>query len=360
MGNGARVCRDGARAGDGGVVSGLLRADTITPKQLPMLWRDRIPANTLSVIAGDPGLGKSTLAAMIAAELSRAGLHGIISNVEDDPEAVTRPRLEVAQAKLENISLVPHDYGIAFPGDLPALSEWIEETSASYVMLDPVAAHFRPATRVHDRTRLVELLTIARKQQCAIIGFHHTIQSVSPTGDPLHRIGGPSSGLAGSARAAFLYGYDPEDEDQRALVCVKINGVELPPALVLDHETIEYDSIDGIAIEAGRMRVHGESNIDGARTLRRGKRKAGRDAEATAWLTEFLAGGDDATRMTAEIRDVAKEAGFAWQTVLRARVAIKAERFRKGFGGEGYWLWRLPEAHPYRKGDAVAQEAELT
>lgn len=328
-----------------------VNAAEIQPIIMPMLWRGRIPLATLTVIAGKPGLGKSTLSTMIAAELSCDGFDVAISNAEDDVASVIRPRLEVAGAILERCHLVPPSATPELPRDLEELDAMIEHTGATALILDPIAAHFTPERRVHDRASLRKLIEVARRRRCAIIGVHHTIKT-NMDGTGIGAIGGPSGGLAGSARAAFLYGYDPGDEDRRALVCVKINGVDEPPALILEHETIEY-AAGGALVEAGKLYVVDEQSIEGRSVLRRGRERKDRDAECLKWLTLFLAAGDDCKRQVSEIRTQGRAAGFGWQTLLRARVGLKAERVKVGFGGDGFWLWRLPDEHPLREENAA-------
>lgn len=328
-------------------VTAYVRASDVVPVVMPMLWRDRIPAATLTVIAGKPGLGKSTLSTLIAAELSQLGLTTILSNSEDDPAAVTRPRLDVAGADLDHVLVVPSAATPALPGQLDELEALIRHSRASALILDPIGAHFQPERRVHDRASLRRLIEVARRTRCAVIGIHHTVKT-NADGTGIGAIGGPSGGLAGSARAAYLYGYDPDDEDRRALVCVKINGVDEPAALLLEHETVEYDA-GGTLIEAGRIDVVDERVVDGRSVLHRGRKRKGRDAECAEWLTLFLAAGDDCKRQAVEIRREGRAAGFGWQTLLRARIGLKVERVRVGWGGDGFWLWRLPDEHPLRE-----------
>jgi hypothetical protein len=78
-------------------------------------------------------------------------------------------------------------------------------------VLDPIGAHFRPERLAHDRPTLRQLGAVAREAQCAILAIHHTTK--------LGDVGGPNSGLLGTARAVYVYGYDPDDEDRRALSC---------------------------------------------------------------------------------------------------------------------------------------------
>jgi hypothetical protein len=322
-----------------------LTAAEIAPRKMLMLWRDRIPASTLTVIAGVPGLGKSTLATMVAAELSREGIDVVLSNLEDDPASVTRPRLDVADADLDRVHIVPPSTAPAFPADLELLDGLIKHTNAKAVILDPIGAHFTPERQVHHRPTLRLLMDIARARRCAVIGVHHTIKS---GGTAIELIGGPSGGLAGSARAVYLYGYDPHDEDRRALACVKVNGVDRPPALILGHETVEYD-VAGQCVDAGLLLVLGESDLLSKKVLREGRRNEQRDNACLKWLSLYLADGEDCTRRSRDVQVEGGRAGYRWPTLQRAATRLHVEKNRQGgLGADGWWTWRLPDEHPLR------------
>lgn len=323
-----------------------LPASTIKPSPLPMIWRGRIPVGALSVIAGKPGLGKSTLGTTIAANISADGLVSVISDVEDDLAGVIRPRLEVAGAALERVHLIPPENGPVFPRDFEAMRKLIESTGASCLLLDPIGAHFRPERRVHDRPTLRELVKIARETRCAIIGVHHTVKT-STDGTALGAIGGPSGGLAGTARAVYVYGHDPEDEDRRALACAKINGVEEPATMIFEHDTVDLDH--GPDLGAGALRLVGETSARASGVLKRGKTRKNRDAECGEWLTKFLAEGEAFKRQVSEVKREGKEVGLGWATLRRVAVTLGVEREKVGFGPDGFWTWALPEGHPLRE-----------
>lgn len=323
-----------------------LPASTIKPVPLPMIWRGRIPVGALTVIAGKPGLGKSTLATTIAANLSKDGLAAIISDLEDDPAGVIRPRLEVGGANLERVHLIPPDLAPSLPADINRLRSLILQTKASALILDPVGAHFRPERRVHDRPTLNELVQVARETRCAVIGIHHTVKT-SIDGTALGAIGGPSGGLAGTARAVYVYGYDPEDEDRRALACAKINGVEEPATMIFEHDTIDLEY--GPDLGAGALRLVDETGARAKGVLKRGKTRANRDAECGEWLTKFLAGGDGFKRQVSEVKREGQEVGLGWATLRRVAVSLGIAREKVGFGPDGFWTWGLPEDHPLRE-----------
>ena len=81
------------------------------------LWKGRIAKGKLTIIAGNPGLGKSQLTANITAIVTNGAkwpVDGttctqggvVILSAEDTPEDTIRPRLEAAGAKLENVFII--------------------------------------------------------------------------------------------------------------------------------------------------------------------------------------------------------------------------------------------------------------
>lgn len=169
------------------------------------------------------------------------------------------------------------------------------------------------------------------------------------------RRGRPCCGLLGTARAVYVYGYDPDDEDRRALSCEKINGVAAPPTLLFEHEVVEY-SIGNSLIEAGKLRKIRQSTVRATR--RRGRRDPERDAACHAWLSEFLAAGEDCVRASTEVKVAGHAEGYAQATLQRAKVQLQVEHYRVGgYGADGHWTWRLPDEHPLRTG-ALDAEAE--
>lgn len=326
----------------------LVAASGIAPTRWELIWRDRLPATALTVIAGRPGLGKSTLEAAIAAELSLEGLTGVISNLEDDPQAVTIPRLLAAGGDLSRIMLIPRESAPSLPDDFDRLEQLIASSGARFLILDPIAAHFSPEARVHSRSVLGRLMALANRHHCAIVGIHHSTKSHSIHASAIEAIGGPQGGLSGACRAAYLYGKDPSDEDRRALACVKINGVDRPATLIIEHETVEVPAA-GMLLEAGVLSFVEETNTAAEEVMGRGQTRRERDAECQEWLTEYLADGDSATRTANEVRVASRTIGFSWQTVLRSAVEVGVVKSKVGFGADQLWYWRLADDHPLRR-----------
>jgi predicted ATP-dependent serine protease len=64
-------------------------ADTITPELIEWLWTGRLPLHDLVVLAGEPGLGKSTMTTELAARITRGELDG---ELHGEPRSVRSRR----------------------------------------------------------------------------------------------------------------------------------------------------------------------------------------------------------------------------------------------------------------------------
>jgi replicative DNA helicase len=124
----------------------------IERERLDWLWSGYIPFGKLTILDGDPKLGKSTLMLDIASRVSRghpmpfgSGLSVpadvLILSVEDDSGDTIGPRLDAAGADDTKVHEVKVDGVLAFPDHIDLLREAITQTKARLVIVDPFVAY---------------------------------------------------------------------------------------------------------------------------------------------------------------------------------------------------------------------------
>lgn len=316
------------------------------------LWGDIIPRGMISLIAGVPDKGKSLFAAWLAGDLTRNGMRVITSNLEDHRTKVIIPRLNSVNAKMDRIFF----YTPFLPSDTEKLKERIDKHQIDCVILDPASAHIGASIYNDQEVRkaLSPLSRIAWETDCAIILIHHTIKSVPPGGNAMDAIGGSGGGLRAVGRTAFIFGQSPNDEDERVLAPAKFNIGPWPTGVVFEmdeHEwAIQKANGDVKLINAGKLVYkHSDSKIKAITVLesqRDGHAKSAsvdKKAEAAEWVTNYLAFG---TRKQSELAEDCVQQGHTFRTLRRAAEEIGIVKERRGFGKDGYWVWRLPEGHP--------------
>jgi RecA-family ATPase len=215
-----------------------LTAMEVKPRKVKWLWPGLIPFGAITVLSGQPGLGKSLLTIRLAADYSAGRLDqsgDVLMLTAEDPVAeVVVPRLAAARAKRSAIHFgaVKADglsVPMRFPEDIDLLGELARETGAGLIVIDPLSAHLEG--RVDSwkdqsiRGALAPLAALADAQQLAVLVVAHLNKGQSM--DPLQRLGG-SIGLPAAARSVLLLGRDPGDRDgergnHRVLAHVKSN-----------------------------------------------------------------------------------------------------------------------------------------
>lgn len=317
--------------------STIVRASEVEPKPVLWFWRDRIPRGGLTILDGDPDLGKTTFAIDLAARASRGELEvgpggragpvvSLILSAEDSLEHVLVPRLLACRADLQHV-LFPKDVH-SFPGDLRKLDAYVRAYGAGLILIDPITAFLACDTHKDGEVRraLAPLSRMAERHQLAVIAIRHLKKASD--GPALYR-GGGTIGIIGAARAGHVVARDPDDPDRRVLAVNKSNLGPKPRSL--SWRLIPPQDFGG----ACAVEWLGPSDLTADQLLAsRVRDDGGRIDEAVEWLRAVLASGPVASD---EIKKRGLADGLAWRTLRRAKDAIKA-RARQSTEG---WTWTL-------------------
>jgi hypothetical protein len=318
-------------------------------RPLSWFWPGWIPLGKLTVLDGDPGLGKSTMLLDLAARASRnghmpdaqQGTAGptLLMSAEDDLADTIRPRLQAAGADLEQIHpFTAVDTGAGrrspvLPDDLPILKEKLAKHKARLLIIDPFVAYLGESldtSRDHAMRRvLFALAEIAVQAECAVVLVRHLNKG---NGSKAIYRGGGSIGIVAAARSALLVAADPYDPETRVLALSKSNLAAKGKSLGYRLEPKEQ----GLAVV-----WRGEANwtADSLLEVRLGEEERSALGGACEFLQAVLADGPVAHK---DLIQQAEEAGHSLITLKRAKASlgIKSKQVKGLLGRQ--WSWVLP------------------
>ena len=220
-------------------------ASSFLPEAVDWVWENYLPAASVTILEGEPGVGKSLLLADLAARVSR-GLPmpdrspafdepGHDPNLEpglvwwfsghDHPEQTLSPRLSAARADLNMIRIAegiedPKSNSfraISFPDDF--LSLWKSRAQTPrLVIIDPLSA-FTGGAHNHQAAAkaLAQLALFARETSAAILIVHSSSRA------PSARPSSDSSAPLAVARSALLLARHPDDPSRLVHASLKSN-----------------------------------------------------------------------------------------------------------------------------------------
>ncbi len=330
----------------------LRRMSDIEPKPLRWLWPGFLPLAKLSLIGGDPGLGKSMLTLDLAARVSTGSPwpdgsqcprgEAILLNAEDDPEDTIRPRLDAAQAnpeKVHELFAVRETNGsesmFSLEKDVALLeATLIANPDVVLVVIDPISAYLGKSDSYREtdiRNILSPLQALAAEYDVSIIYVTHLNKNSGASA--VYRMTG-STAFVGVARAVFAVDKDPDDKDRRFFAPVKANlsidCVGMAYRVTTTNEgipRIEWES-EPIAISAQDLLCAGPDR--------------GEASEAEEFLRDALDGGEQIP--VTDIFRTGKEQGFSEKQLRIAKEKIGAQHKRTGFQGKS--VWYLPSYIP--------------
>jgi hypothetical protein len=311
--------------------------DTIERKTVDWLWLNRIPVGRLTLLGGDPEVGKSFLSLNIAAAVSRgAALPGgkkpsgasyvLVLSPEDGYGDTVRPRLEDMGADLSKIAVPNPERGFT-ANQLRAefVERVVKAIGPALVVIDPVVTFTGKADTSKAwevREQLAPLMALAEQCSFACLMCGHL--NKQDGNKAIYRNSGSIDFVAAS-RSVLLVAFDAEEPNRRILAHVKSSLVCRQPSLsfYIDErgfrwgEEVNMTADELVSPEQSKNRDHQ------------------RLEEAKKFLANMLSNGPMPTE---NIKKRAAGAGISWRTIWRAKDELGVRARKEQFGP---WWWQL-------------------
>ena len=308
--------------------------DTIPIEEVKWLLYPFIPLGKITILQGDPGEGKTTLALQIIAALTTGKpvwegapqmepVNVIYQTAEDGLSDTIKPRLVATGADCSRVMVID-DSDRVLTLDDDRLEQAIEQTGARLVVLDPIQGYIGASVDMHRaneiRPLMYRIAKLAEKYGCAILLIGHMNKN---SGEKSSYRGLGSIDFQAAARSVLVVGRIKDDPTLRVVCPAKSSLAPEGSAVAfrLDPEqgfqwVGSYDiSVDELL--SGSSRGH---------KLR----------EAQSFLKEVLA---DGPLPQTEIEATAQQAGIRPKTLRNARneLGVTSTKVSK------QWVWALPE-----------------
>jgi hypothetical protein len=334
------------------------------PTADPWLWPGRVALGSLTLVVGDPGVGKSYLTLDMAARVSRGALwpeeelaagsaesepapsapaglapgSTFLLCAEDSYADTIRPRLVALGADLSKISALRDDHGDQAFDLLPRLPDFERQIQsmpdARLWIIDPISSYLGNLKENHDRSirsLLNPLANLAAAHQLAIVLVTHLSKG---DGKALHRVLG-SRAFGAAARNVWLVAEDAEVRDRRLLVPVKQNRTAPPTGLAFTIESVGTRGGSRLCWAAEPVSADADEAL--AATAYEPPPRNQRRRQVIAWLEELLA---DGSLPLAVVRESAAAHGIADTTLRRAFREMGGQSIRQQ-GRKSVRLWQL-------------------
>lgn len=326
------------------------------------LWPGRLERGELTLLAGAPFGGKTSVALYVAATISKRGrwpdggrapVGSVLLLAAEDRRAEIVKRLKALGADLRRIHLWSDGLlALATGADQAKLEDEILRTGADLVVIDPLGVYLGLPDTDHDAAVhrvLVELAERARRRGAAILAVRHTGKGRRP---PLDRILG-STAFTAVARIVLIVDRDPDQPDVRILHCPGSNLGPPAPALAF---TLRAPNGSDIVVPSWRKAPVDDTTIQRVLAVPEDPTQRMARQEATAFLRKRLASGQ--VRSTEILREAAGELDFSKATLRRARWELGVRCFRR----DGHWWMALdqPQKGPRKASKALTRDGVST
>ncbi len=297
------------------------------------LWYPYIPIGKITIVAGDPGDGKSTMMMNLIAEFSKGGSMpdgteiGRPSRViyqcsEENAGDTIKPRFEMCGADCSKIGFINEEVHNGLTLDDERIGRMIAEFRPRLVVLDPIQAYLGTQADLTMMTKARKLMrrlsSWATINRCAIVLISHLNKSEGKR--DLYRSLG-SIDVVAAARSVIMVERDPEDWDLRIVRQVKNNLAPVGDDLVFS--LTKKDGFKWVGKNDGKKKQ-----------LKRPDLPKNKHELAAILIEDALADGDVESL---KIQSVMKKYGIGSKTMQETKERLGVTSYRK----MRKWYWHL-------------------
>jgi hypothetical protein len=325
----------------------LIRFSDVQPKPIDWIWPKRLAIGKMTLVIGDPGLGKSGITIDAASRITRGAKwpdgtvaprgNVIILSCEDNAGDTIRPRIDRYGGDPSKIFALQgiREGGVerffCLADDLSQLERAIDDVGdVVLIIIDPVSAYLGSKDSYKDseiRGVLGPLASLAERRGVAVLGVMHLTKNNQQ--QALYRAPGSIAFIA-AARMVFCVGKDPDNSDRRIMAHVKNNISTPPPSLA-------FEFVDDMLVwNSEPTNITADAILAGPHSI---EERAARQ-DAAEFLRELLA---ESPVQSKKIFKDARDNGFSEATIRRAKEKLNIHTFHVGKPGDRdqSWYWQL-------------------
>ena len=314
----------------------------VEPKAISWLWPGRIPRGMLTLLIGNPSIGKSFLSIALASRLSR-GLP--LPDSRENPKCATlfilgedplgeavRPRADANDADASKIFVLQETgFSLKDVAKLRLIHE--QNKDLGLIVIDPLSGFLPAKTKFFEdpsvRQALMPIVSFAEESGVAVLAIAHFRKAEAEAA--IYRVAG-SIGLAGIARSILTIMRYEADKERRALCSLKSNYSKRPDGVIFRIQ-------DDLKIIFEEVLV--KADVEEALSSREQRDEVAEGSFAEDWLRNELINGP---RGLDEIVKLADKIKISRSALYRTKDKLKIVTKQGGYGKLKTSIWELPQS----------------
>jgi len=335
----------------------IIKASDVEIRPIKWLWPGVLALGKLTIIAGEPGLGKSQLSLFVASIVSKGGNwpvtnekiesgNVLILSAEDGAQDAIIPRLEALEANLDNIHIIcavriedGKERSFDLTMDVEKLRKHSERIgNVKLIIVDPISAYLgkTDSHRNSDvRSVLTPIVDFAEDIGACMLCVTHLNKGRQGT-SAMNRVTGSIAFVAAS-RASYVVTKDPDDPDLRLMLPLKNNLAKDTFGFAYKIEEKDIQKNNELIKTSFVSWEQNFINLTAEEVLGVQSRSSNRKIAEDFLIQELGGGGAIPCKQLyhkAEDQGISKK--VLWSASKRLDVKVNKGGFEEG------WLWQLP------------------